>query len=142
MLFSLNTRKVVIQCSAEKDIMTRDMINWEDKRTGMKRSLLEQVPEQLPEELTEVLCASECVRIERIVSRGHSSPKGFWYDQETDEFVLLVQGRAAIRVHGREDMIILEPGDYIHLGAHVRHRVEWTDPERATLWLVVHYSMA
>jgi len=111
----------------------------EDKRTEMKRSLLEQVPQELPEELMEVLCVSDSVKIERIVSRGHSSPKGFWYDQETNEFVLLLQGRAAILVDGQEEMIILEPGDYINIGAHMKHRVEWTDPEKATLWLAVHY---
>ncbi|MDY6988478.1 MAG: cupin domain-containing protein [Thermodesulfobacteriota bacterium] len=105
----------------------------------MKRSLLGQIPQELPEEMIEVLCASECVTMERIVSRGHSSPKGFWYDQKTNEFVLLVQGRAAMLVRGQEEMIILEPGDYIHLAAHVRHRVEWTDPEKATIWLAVHY---
>jgi len=105
----------------------------------MKRSLLAQVPKELPEELMEVLCASDSVKIERIVSRGHRSPKGFWYDQETNEFVLLVQGRASILVHGQEEMITLEPGDYINIEAHVKHRVEWTDPEKATLWLAVHY---
>jgi len=33
----------------------------------------------------------------------------------------------------------LEEGDYVHIRPHVRHRVEWTDPEQETVWLAVHY---
>jgi cupin 2 domain-containing protein len=105
----------------------------------VKRSLLEQVPQELPDEWVEVLCSSDAVRIERIISRGHCSPKGFWYDQETNEFVLLLQGGAGISVHGQDHTIVLEPGDYVNIAAHVKHRVEWTDPEEATVWLAVHY---
>ena len=111
----------------------------EDKRTKLKRSLLEKVPQELPNELIEVLCSSNSVKIERIVSRGHSSPKGFWYNQKTNEFVLMVQGRARLLIDGEDDMVILEKGDYVNIGAHVKHRVAWTDPEEDTIWLAVHY---
>ncbi|KPK23026.1 MAG: phosphoribosylaminoimidazole carboxylase [Nitrospira bacterium SG8_3] len=105
----------------------------------MKRSLLEKVPQELPNELIEVLCSSDCVKIERIVSRGHSSPKELWYNQETNEFVLVVQGRAGLLIYGEDDMVILEKGDYVNIQAHVKHRVAWTDPEEDTVWLAVHY---
>ena len=59
----------------------------------MKRSLLEKVPQELPNELIKVLCSSDSVKIERIVSTGHNSPKEFWYNQETNEFVLVVPGQ-------------------------------------------------
>lgn len=79
------------------------------------------------------------VRIERIVSEGHSSPEGFWYDQETHEWVLLLSGAAKLQFEG-EEPIGLKPGSYLHIPAHRRHRVEWTDPTQPTVWLAIHYS--
>jgi cupin 2 domain-containing protein len=34
----------------------------------------------------------------------------------------------------------MEPGDHVHIPAHRRHRVEWTDPAQATVWLAVHHG--
>jgi len=80
------------------------------------------------------------LRIERIVSRGHASPAGFWYDQDEAEWVLVVEGRARLLVAGELRPRELGPGDWIHLPARCRHRVEWTDPERETVWLAVFYT--
>ena len=104
-----------------------------------KASLLAGIPEALPEELVDVLAASGRVRIERIVSRGHASPPGFWYDQDDSELVVLVQGRAALEIAGRADPVVLEPGDYLSLPAHLEHRVAWTEPDADTVWLAVFY---
>jgi cupin 2 domain-containing protein len=93
----------------------------------------------LPDELFETLVSSDQVRIERIVSRGHASPEGFWYDQEENEFVLVVQGSAGLRVEGMDDILVMKPGDYMNIKAHVRHRVEWTDAACVTIWLAVFY---
>jgi cupin 2 domain-containing protein len=103
------------------------------------QSFFENIPAELPEELFETLVAAGRVRIERIVSRGHASPEGFWYDQEENEFVVLLQGRAGLRMDGADAPLVLKPGDYVDIPAHVRHRVEWTDPSGATIWLAVHY---
>ncbi|MFZ5564862.1 MAG: cupin domain-containing protein [Thermodesulfobacteriota bacterium] len=102
-------------------------------------SLLKNIPAELPEELVETLCATGIVTIERIVSKGHASPPGFRYDQEKDEFVLVVRGSAGLRFEGREDIVELRAGDWINIKAHVRHRVEWTDPAGETIWLAVFY---
>ncbi len=104
----------------------------------MKGSLFAGLPPELPEELIETLTAGKGARIERIVSRGHVSPEGFWYDQPQSEFVLLVAGGARLRIEGEQGVIALEPGDYLQLEAHQRHRVEWTDPSCDTIWLAVH----
>jgi cupin 2 domain-containing protein len=101
-------------------------------------NLFADIPAQLPEELLEALWQAPGLRVERIVSRQHASPPGFWYDQETDEWVLLVAGGAGLRIEGREDVLTLRPGDHVLLPAHRRHRVEWTDPQRDTVWLAVH----
>lgn len=102
-------------------------------------SLFEDIPADLPEELFETICSSEHVKIERIVSHGHSSPEGFWYDQDWNEFVLVVQGSAGLRIEGEDDIVTLKAGDYWNIGAHVKHRVDWTESSCETVWLAVHY---
>ncbi len=102
-------------------------------------NIFADIPTKLPEELVEVLAAAGTVRIERIVSLGHSSPEGFWFDQETDEWVVVLQGAARLRFEGGDHAVTMKPGDYVQIPAHRRHRVEWTDPAEPTIWLAVHY---
>src|SRR5262249_10190172 len=101
-------------------------------------NLFENIPGMLPEELIEVLHQSGAVRIERIVSREHSSPPDFWYEQEEDEWVLLLDGTAGLRIEGEEQIISMKPGDAMLLPAHKRHRIEWTDAKCDTIWLAIH----
>jgi cupin 2 domain-containing protein len=77
-------------------------------------------------------------RIERIVSTGQASPPGFWYDQPNDEFVVLLAGAAILRLENGSQTVALEPGDWIELPAHCRHRVEATQIDPPTVWLAVH----
>ena len=56
-----------------------------------------------------------------------------------NEFVLVVQGSAGLKFEGEDDIVVLTAGDYLNIGSHVRHRVEWTDPSCETIWLAVHY---
>lgn len=102
-------------------------------------SLFDNIPAELPDEIFETVCATKRVKIERIVSNGHASPEGFWYDQEGQEFVLVVKGSAGLKVDGDDDIVILRAGDYFNIEPHVRHRVEWTDASCETIWLAVHY---
>jgi cupin 2 domain-containing protein len=97
------------------------------------------LPTALLEELVERLVDTPAVTIERIVSTGHRTPAGEWYDQDTDEFVLLLRGRAALRFEDASALAALAPGDWLDIPAHRRHRVEWTDPAAPTVWLAVHY---
>jgi len=101
-------------------------------------NLFGEISARHPDELVEVLLASVTVRIERIVSRGHASPPGFWYDQPQREWVLLVAGAARLCFEDGE--IELRPGDYVDIPAHRRHRVEWTSPNEPTIWLAVHFG--
>lgn len=104
------------------------------------------IPTATPGELTSVLVQSANIRVERIVSLGHASPKGFWYDQVEHEFVLLLQGQARMRIQderaeqSRESIIELISGDWLNIPAHQKHRVEWTTPDQPTIWLAVFYS--
>ena len=105
----------------------------------MKGTLFENIPAELPEEIFDTLEDTGNVKIERIVSRGHASPKGFWYDQDQNEFVLVVRGSAGLRIENEDDIVVLNAGDYVAINAHVKHRVEWTAPECETIWLAVFY---
>jgi len=91
------------------------------------------------EELIEVLASSRSVRIERIVSIGHSSPEGFWYDQDEHEWVIVLQGEGMLAFE-HAPAVHLKPGDSINIPAHRKHRVEWTMPEVPTVWLAVFYK--
>ena len=106
----------------------------------MTRNLFEGIPRELPEELVEELVRTPAARLERIVSRGHRTADGEWYDQEWDEWVIVLSGRATLRIDGEADPIALGPSDSLLLPAHVRHRVEWTDPAVDTVWLALHYA--
>jgi len=103
----------------------------------MKRNLFDGIPAALPEELLTVLTENENVKIERIVSDGHASPEGFWYDQEQDEWVLLVSGSAVLTVG--DERIELNRGDHLLIPAHQRHRVESTSTTEKTVWLAVFF---
>lgn len=103
-------------------------------------NLFRDLPESLPEELFQVLAARGDVRIERIVSQGHASPKGYWYDQPQCEFVVVLQGSATLRIEGEDHPRVLVPGDFVNLLPHQKHRVESTDPDVTTVWLAIHYG--
>jgi len=101
-------------------------------------NLLTNLPADLPEEIFTTLLQAPGVRIERIVSYGHQSPDGFWYDEPTNEWVLVLQGAAKIEFE--DGTVEMGPGDFIDIPAHKKHRVAWTTPDEHTIWLAVHYG--
>jgi len=103
-------------------------------------NLLDDIPQGLPQELVETLITAASVRIERIVSHGHASPTGFWYDQDQHEWVIVLKGAARLRFEGDQQAVDMKPGDFVNVPAHNKHRVEWTTPDEPTIWLAVHYG--
>jgi cupin 2 domain-containing protein len=101
------------------------------------RNLFKAIPDALPDELSETLLDTGKFRIERIVSRGHTTLNGGWYDQDWDEWVIVMQGEA-ILVFADSEAVPLRVGDYLFIPANVKHRVEWTLPDADTIWLAVH----
>ncbi len=96
------------------------------------------IPEDLSLEVFEDIAKGTGMRIERIVSKGHTSPKTGWYDQAETEWVMVLQGSAVIAfVDGARET--LHAGDYIEIPAHKKHKVAWTDPDTPTIWLAVFY---
>ncbi len=103
-------------------------------------NIFNNIPKHLPQELTQNLWRTRQVTVERIVSRGHCSAKGFWYDQSWDEWVLLLSGKARIEFKDEPELTQLGPGDHLLIPAHVQHRVAWTEPRTDTIWLAVHLN--
>ncbi len=101
-------------------------------------NIFDCIPENLDEEIFQQLVEGDSVRIERIISRGHSSPESGWYDQDMNEWVLVLKGEAILLLED-ETPVNLKAGDFINIPAHKKHRVEWTDPDSETIWLAVHY---
>jgi len=103
-------------------------------------NLFEDIPSKMKSELIDILFEGKDVKIERIVSMGHASRPGFWYDQDVSEFVILLKGSAGLLLEGREQVVVMHPGDYFNIPAHQKHRVEWTNPNEQTIWLAVFYE--
>ncbi len=91
------------------------------------------------EEMLTTLLETGGFRLVRIVSTGQATPEGEWYDQDEDEWVLVVRGRAGLLMEGEGGARIMNSGDHALIPAHVRHRVEWTDPRQPTVWLALHF---
>ena len=109
-----------------------------------KRNLLEDLPGDRAAEALETLLQRpgvELLKLERIVSYGQVTPPGAWYDQDQDEWVLLLSGGARLVIEGQPEVELL-PGDALLLPARCRHRVSWTDPDRPTVWLALHMTAA
>ena len=64
----------------------------------MLPNLFTNLPAHWPEELFTTLLQTPGLRIERIVSHGHQSPDGFWYDQPIGEWVIVLKGAARIEL--------------------------------------------
>ena len=91
------------------------------------------------DEIIEILLKNDKIKIERIISLGQTTPESQWYNQENEEWVILLSGSAGLRFDGLEEVIELKPGDYLNIPAHKKHRVEWTGKDTETVWLAVHY---
>ncbi|PPC73978.1 cupin [Pokkaliibacter plantistimulans] len=101
-------------------------------------NLFADVPTDLSNETFEDIVRYQGVVIERITSLGHRTSEDSWYDQPQHEWVMVVQGSARLLFEDGVELA-LQPGDYVNIPAHCKHRVSWTDPDQPTLWLAVHY---
>jgi cupin 2 domain-containing protein len=86
------------------------------------------------------LIETDRFKLERIISAGQATPPGEWYDQDDNEWVILLSGSAGLLFEDDEEVCVMRPGDYVHITAHRRHRVEWTDANQKTIWLALHYN--
>jgi cupin 2 domain-containing protein len=101
--------------------------------------LHDNIPTQLPSEIFTDILKTNDFPVERIVSHGHTSPDGFWFDQDQNEWVMVLEGAARILFDGEMDAVELGLGDNLTIPVHKRHLVEWTDPDHRTVWLAIYY---
>lgn len=105
-------------------------------------NLFAALPDTGRGEAIEVLARDGGVEIERIVSKGHASPEGFWYEQERGEWVVVLKGGAGLRFEDEGVVVELTAGDWVWIEAGRRHRVEWTAEDEETVWLAVFVRAA
>lgn len=103
------------------------------------KNLFTDIPNDLPDELFETLVNTPSVHIQRIISKGHATAEDDWYEQDKNEFVVLLKGAAKLEF-GDGRLIALGPGDWLQIPAHEKHRVAWTDEDVETVWLAVFYA--
>ncbi len=117
-------------------MQTSDNSDGLDSQSG---NLFTGMSDSADSETLDELLSGGRFRLERIVSTGQATVPGEWYDQDDDEWVVLLSGSAGLRFEDESDVRKLRPGDFINIPAHRRHRVEWTDPTQPTVWLALHY---
>jgi cupin 2 domain-containing protein len=100
-------------------------------------NLFDDLPARAEREIFTELLAREGVRIERIVSTGQSTPADAPYNQDHDEWVLLLRGSAGLWIEGEGERD-LRPGDHLLIPAQRTHRVIWTAKAEPTVWLAIH----
>jgi cupin 2 domain-containing protein len=103
-----------------------------------KENIFANLVKNKDKEIFQEILSKNNIKIERIISHGQSSPKEGWYDQEGDEWVMVLKGKAVLSFKESDD-VVLESGEYINIPAHTKHKVSWTAPDEETIWLAVHY---
>jgi len=103
-------------------------------------NIFSNIPAVLPDEMSQLLAHNKNMRIELIISHGHQSDKGFWYDQDQHEWVILISGAARLQFADIEEELLLAPGDHLVIPAHRKHRVSWTCPDENSVWLAIFSS--
>ncbi len=89
-------------------------------------------------EVIEELFSTKSFRLERIKSFGHITPVNQWYNQETDEWVLLLRGQAKLLFKNNNKTVSLNSGDYLLIHKGTVHRVDFTSKD--ALWLCIHFK--
>ncbi|WP_175853027.1 cupin domain-containing protein [Burkholderia anthina] len=92
------------------------------------------------DERVDLLVVGARLNVERIVSMGHASPDGFWYDDPRAEWVALLSGAAALEFEDGPARHDMRPGDYVLIEPHCRHRVAWTHPDVPSVWLAIYHE--
>lgn len=102
------------------------------------KNIFSNIPAELPHEIFENIIMTDKLRVERIVSQGHTSPATGWYDQSDNEWVIVLSGYGVIE-YKNGVKVTLKQGDYLQIKAHEEHRVAATSTTETTVWLAIFY---
>lgn len=100
-------------------------------------NLLTKLPAAKRAEAFTKLLVRPGIRVERIVSRGQATPEDEPMMQAQDEWVLLLEGAAGLRIEDSAE-VTLGPGDHVWIARGQRHWVTWTAEDRPSVWLAMH----
>ncbi len=100
------------------------------------RNIYKDLPDASSNEVFQQIFDNEFIKIERIISKGQSSPDNFWYDQMWGEWVLLIEGFAKLEFQN-DGIIGMSPGDYLYIPPNKKHRIIFTTPDKETIWLTI-----
>ena len=103
-----------------------------------KINIFENIPSEIKEELFEDILSKDGLKIERIISKGHTTQEFEWYNQKSNEWVIVLKGEAILEFEDGSNEKLKE-GDYLNIPAFAKHRVSWTKPDAETIWLAIHY---
>jgi cupin 2 domain-containing protein len=132
--------KLYAKHSQKENIITGESQSLCNSKNNCMNNIFNLPSSLRDRELFESIVSSDNILIERIISTGQTTPKGKWYDQEKDEWVILLQGFASL-VYDNGKQIKLTVGDYLFIPAHQKHRVEYTSSEPPCIWLAIHGDM-
>lgn len=85
------------------------------------------------------LLRNETIKIERIVSNGQVSPENFWYKQDENEFIVVLEGNAIIEFKNKK-IVKLKKGDCLNIDAFLEHKINYTSVTGPTVWLAIFYK--
>ena len=102
-----------------------------------KYNIFDEIHVDKSEEKFFEIFKNETIKIEKIVSNGQKSPQNFWYEEEKNEFVLVLEGFAIVEFEDFE--VELKKGDCLNIKAYQKHRVKFTSQTEPTIWFAVFY---
>lgn len=88
------------------------------------------------EEQFDTLLKTKNIHIEKITSHGQVSEE--WYEQERDEWVLLIEGEGWLLFEEEKSEVHLKKGEYTYIPKMKRHKVIHTSSP--AIWLAVHFK--
>ena len=108
------------------------IVYCKDKGDKKMKNIFADIPDAIPEEIFETIIEADSFRLERIISDGQLTAEDEWYDEDENEWFILLKGSAGLLLEGDKEPLVLKPGDYLNLPAHRRHKVLWTDADEKT----------
>ncbi|MGB5919875.1 cupin [Arcobacter sp.] len=103
-----------------------------------KKNIFDKVNVDKNNEEYITLLREKSVRVERIVSNGQKSEDNFWYEQDENEFILLLEGDAIIEFEENREVKLIK-GDFLDIKAREKHRIKYTSISQPTIWLAIFY---
>lgn len=114
-------------------------MNLKQCNSMQKGNIFSEIPTSIPKEVFNSIIDKDGIKIERIISKGHTTEKDKWYNQEKNEWLIMLKGKAELLFKNNNQIIKMKKGDYLNISAHTEHRVTKTSKKEETIWLTIHY---